>query len=169
MARKLTPVNKIDLSKLSNIRTKHVRIEEVSFDVENGNLSIAKLQLTVNVYDIPESSREYPRRSSHRTMRFSALTGELECDMPRSISFPLKGKTKLEFEALAEFSDLLRDILGLDKDFIPERELPPPDELAAKKKELEAANWELKLALGRIKELEELIVPFATSTDIEGE
>lgn len=152
--KKVISVKNMDLAALSTARTERVRVLDAKFEVQNGKLMGADLEIGINVFKTSESSREYHRRISRRKVRYSAVTGGVECTMPHAMSFPMVGRSLMEFEAIKEFCEHIRDILGIDKNYVDEYDQEPPDELALMRKELSEAKEALFPLQNRIKELE---------------
>lgn len=152
-------VKNLDLTAVSQAKTDKVRMEKTEFKIEDGQLVGADFYVRLNVFGLKQplvasgsdNYRIWIKKSSTRKIHFFNIGDpHLTVDFEHSVTFPQRGKTLQEFEALNEFCLMLRDILGLEKEWVTEDDQPPPDQLEEAiqaKKTVEEENCSLKLRL----------------------
>lgn len=137
----------INLNAITEARTEFVRTVDVSFETKSGRLVGATLSVVVNVIGLDWTSPNLHKRASHHSIRFSPFNdGILSLNIGERV-FPLRGKSKKEFDALEQYCTHLREVMGLDKDHIYEKDQLPPteaDELRAKLKQAEDEKWKFQ-------------------------
>ena len=153
MAERVILIKDIDLGAISTFSTDKVRVKEIDYKIAAGRLNGFEMRVVINAFNTLPSSRRYCSLPTRKILYMSIGGGRLSVEVGAFLELPMSPYQKGIYDALEEFAIKLRELLGLDKEFVPLQNEIQVDELALAHKtirEMKNEAWEMQRTIDEL-------------------